>query len=106
MLTHMLPWKLYDIPNTCGPDWTTCATFDFERDVAIPITASNVKERSETLVRMYKGKAKLFRHNSVLIPLGDDFKYKTPDMTRTIMTQYEMLFKHINSDDNLGVNVS
>ena len=55
---------------------------------------------------MYKEKAKMFRHNSVLIPLGDDFKYKNPEITRKMMTQYEMLFKHINSDDSLGVNVS
>lgn len=56
---------------------------------------------------MYKEKAKLFRHNSVLIPLGDDFKYKNPDITRKMMTQYEMLFKYINSNQReLGVNVS
>jgi alpha-mannosidase II len=55
---------------------------------------------------MYKEKAKLFRHNSVLIPLGDDFKYKNPDITRKVMTQYEKLFKYINSDPSLGVNVS
>ena len=53
MLTHMFPWKLYDIPNTCGPDWSVCEKFDFERDVAIPITFSNVKERSETLVSIF-----------------------------------------------------
>lgn len=124
MLTHMLPWKLYDIPNTCGPDWYTCEKFDFERPEAIPITSSNVKARSEVLVSihesslnnrlmnghdcidMYKEKAKLFRHNAVLIPLGDDFKYKNPDITRKMMTQYEMLFEYINSDTSLGVNVS
>jgi alpha-mannosidase II len=55
---------------------------------------------------MYKEKAKLFRHNSVLVPLGDDFKYKTPEVTRKMMTQYEMMFKYINSDKTLGVNVS
>jgi len=105
MLTHMLPWKLYDIPNTCGPDWAICATFDFERDVAISITDANVKERSQTLVKMYKEKASLFRHNAVLIPLGDDFKYKKPDITRKMMTEYEKMFKYINSHKELGVTI-
>lgn len=55
---------------------------------------------------MYKQKAELFRHNSLLIPLGDDFKYKTADMTRKIMSQYEMLFNFINNNAYLGVEVS
>jgi hypothetical protein len=36
MMTHMLAYPLYDIPNTCGPDWHVCASFDFERPVSIP----------------------------------------------------------------------
>jgi alpha-mannosidase II len=41
MMTHMFPYPLYDIPNTCGPDWDVCASFDFERSVAIPSTVVN-----------------------------------------------------------------
>lgn len=105
ILTHMLAWNYYDIPNTCGPDWDTCASFDFERPVAVTITSANVKERSELLVSMYKQKAKLFNHNILLIPLGDDFKYKTYDMTNRMFTQYEMMFEYINSHKELGVNI-
>lgn len=111
MLAHMFPWKLYDIPNTCGPSWEVCVEFDFERDEprfqprAVMITPNNVKERSEILIGMYKEKAKLFRHNSLLMPLGDDFKYKTAEVTRKVMTNYEMLFDYINQDKSLGVEI-
>eukprot|EP01112_Ceratiomyxa_fruticulosa_P009601 TRINITY_DN2513_c0_g1_i1.p1 TRINITY_DN2513_c0_g1~~TRINITY_DN2513_c0_g1_i1.p1 ORF type:complete len:1175 (-),score=244.78 TRINITY_DN2513_c0_g1_i1:43-3567(-) len=105
MFTHMFPWKLYDIPNTCGPDWDLCAQFDFERDVSIKITESNVAERSRALIGQYKQKAAFFKHNHLLVPLGDDFKYKTLDMTVKIMDQYQFLMDYINSDRSLNVNI-
>lgn len=117
MFTHLFAYPLYDIPNTCGPGWDTCATFDFERPVSIPITRENVAERSRTLLGQYKQKAELFRHNHLLIPLGiflvfmqlsilgDDFKYKTLEMTNKIFENYQKLFDHINSDASFGVHI-
>ena len=98
MLTHMLAYKLYDIPNTCGPDWDVCAEFDFERPVSKEITANNVLERSKTLMDQYRKKAKAFSHNNVLIPLGDDFKYKDIHSTRKMMENYERIFEYVNKN--------
>ena len=100
MFTHMLAYPLYDIPNTCGPDWDTCAEFDFERPQAKQITESNIEERAKTLLHQYRSKAIHFRHNNVLIPLGDDFKYKTLDMTLDMFTNYQKLFDYINGNPN------
>lgn len=105
MMTHMLAYPLYDIPNTCGPDWDTCASFDFERDVATQITTQNVKKRSTDLLNQYKQKAANFQHNILLVPLGDDFKYKTLTMTTKIWDNYQMLFDHINSDPSTNVEI-
>lgn len=105
ILTHMLAYPLYDIPNTCGPSWDVCATFDFERDVAIRITSANVKERAETLLGQYREKAKGFKHNNLLIPLGDDFKYKTAKMTEDMFTNYDSLFKYINNEPSLKTHI-
>ena len=105
MLTHMLAYKLYDIPNTCGPDWDVCATFDFERPVAPPITDSNVAERSLTLLDQYRKKHLAFSHNNLLVPLGDDFKYKTLPMTEKIMDNYARLFAYLNADASLKVRI-
>jgi hypothetical protein len=43
LFTHTFAYKLYDIPNTCGPSWDICATFDFERPVSQIITPQNVR---------------------------------------------------------------
>jgi alpha-mannosidase II len=101
----MLAYPLYDIPNTCGPDWDTCAEFDFERPVSKAITDNNIKERATTLLNQYRLKSDNFRHNNVLIPLGDDFKYKTIDMTREIFTSYQRLFDYMNSHPEMEVNI-
>jgi len=29
ILAHTLPYKLYDIPNTCGPSYTICRSVGF-----------------------------------------------------------------------------
>lgn len=105
MMTHMFPFPLYDIPNTCGPNWDLCAEFDFERPVAKPITTQNVRERAQALLGQYREKAAHFKHNNVLIPLGDDFKYKTLDMTNKIFSQYQLLFDEMNSVSEWKVNI-
>ena len=105
MLTHMLAYKLYDIPNTCGPDWDVCATFDFERPVSKAITASNVEERAKTLLDQYRKKHKAFSHNNLLVPLGDDFKYKNIDITRKMMDSYQKMFDYINSQPSLKAKI-
>jgi len=85
MFCHMMPFYSYDIPHTCGPDPKVCCQFDFKRmppyrmtcPWKIPpqrITDSNVEKKASILLEQYRKKAMLFRHNSVLIPLGNEIE--------------------------------
>jgi hypothetical protein len=48
----------------------------------------------------------LNRHNKLLIPLGDDFKYKNLEMITHIFTNYERLFTYINENyDQYRINI-
>eukprot|EP01119_Soliformovum_irregulare_P017333 TRINITY_DN5131_c0_g1_i1.p1 TRINITY_DN5131_c0_g1~~TRINITY_DN5131_c0_g1_i1.p1 ORF type:complete len:1043 (-),score=336.35 TRINITY_DN5131_c0_g1_i1:28-3156(-) len=105
LFVHLFPFPLYDIPNTCGPDWGVCAEFDFERPVAKPITDQNVKERAGVLADQYRKKAQSFDHNNLLVPLGDDFKYKNLQTITTMFTNYEKLMDFINSDSSMKMHV-
>ncbi|KAJ4826443.1 hypothetical protein Tsubulata_013635 [Turnera subulata] len=114
IFAHMMPFYSYDIPHTCGPDPAICCQFDFARMRSFlyemcpwhkqPVETSdeNVKERALKLLDQYRKKSTLFRTNTVLIPLGDDFRYIDIDEAEGQFLNYQKLFDYINSNPSLN----
>lgn len=107
-----MPFYSYDIPHTCGPDPKICCQFDFKRlpgyGLSCPwgvaphvITESNVAARAEMIVDQWRKKSVLYKTRSVLIPLGDDFRYSQSKEWEAQMTNYEQLFDYINNNMNV-----
>ena len=105
IFTHMMPFYSYDGPHTCGPDPSVCCQFDFARisgyggcpwhKPSVPITDSNVAERSKLWLDQVYKKAMLYRGKHVLVPVGDDFRYQTMDEAHKQFTNYQRMFDWI-----------
>lgn len=118
IFTHMMPFYSYDAPHSCGPDPSICCQFDFARiggrgwnygpcpwrKSPIIIDKNNVGERAMLLLDQYRKKSRLYAHNVVLVPLGDDFRYQTAAETERQFENYQRLFDYMNTLD--GVHVS
>ncbi|CAN1322226.1 Alpha-mannosidase 2 [Linum perenne] len=114
ILVHMMPFYSYDIPHTCGPEPAICCQFDFARVPGFfyelcpwhknpeETTPENVHERTALLLDQYRKKSVLYRTNTLLIPLGDDFRYFSVDEAEAQFRNYQLLFDHINSDPSLN----
>ncbi|CAF0850007.1 unnamed protein product [Brachionus calyciflorus] len=119
ILTHLTPFVLYDVPNTCGPDPKVCCQFDFIRlsqgvncnSGLNPqaITDSNLDERAKLLLDQYRKKSQLYgnknHHNLVLIPVGDDFMYRNMRDSLSQFENYEKLMKYLNEKEEFNVNI-
>nr|CAD2188123.1 unnamed protein product [Meloidogyne enterolobii] len=114
IITHMFPFYSYDAPHSCGPDPKICCQFDFRRlrglltcpwgVDASPITPTNVEERAQLLADQYRKKAQLYGFNTILVPLGDDFRYDIEREWREQYTNYKKLFDYINSKSEWNIN--
>ncbi|KAI6186000.1 Glycoside hydrolase and Glycosyl hydrolases 38 domain containing protein [Aphelenchoides besseyi] len=111
--THMFPFYSYDIPHTCGPDPAICCTFDFKRlnSIGCPwrkapqrINDRNVAVKAEVLADQYRKKAQLYKMNTLLVPLGDDFRYDTDVEWEDQYTNYKQLFDYMNSKSELNIH--
>ena len=116
MMTHMMPFYSYDVPHTCGPDPKICCQFDFKRlpgnGVTCPwniapktITEQNVAERAKTLLDQYRKKSQLFKTNTVLAPLGDDFRFDSAIEWDLQYQNYEKIMDYINNSPELNAEV-
>lgn len=117
IFTHVLPYYSYEIPYSCGPDPKICCQFDFNRLLGNEnsckrgiqptiITESNVAQKSLILIDQLKKKSSLYRTNVLLYPLGDDFYYTNSTNLQLQYSNYQKLFDYMNSNLDLGVQVS
>ena len=76
--------SIFSIKGSCGPQSQTCLQYNFALvpghyteyvGRTIPITKSNIQERSENILEQWGKTGSLYPHNVVLVPLGDDFTY-------------------------------
>jgi alpha-mannosidase II len=105
----------YAASFTCGPDPKICCQFDFKKlrehcdtggPQPVPITSENTKERSLLLADQYRKKAQIYKENVILVPLGDDFRYMDKEEWEDQYQNYKKLFKSINDNRELNINVS
>ncbi|GAB4827460.1 Alpha-mannosidase 2x [Ancistrocladus abbreviatus] len=114
IFVHMMPFYSYDIPHTCGPEPAICCQFDFARmrgfiyelcpwrENPVETNQENVQERAGKLLDQYRKKSTLYRTNTLLVPLGDDFRYVSIDEAEAQFRNYQMLFDYINSNPSLN----
>ncbi|KAA8530284.1 hypothetical protein F0562_004993 [Nyssa sinensis] len=114
IFVHMMPFYSYDIPHTCGPEPAVCCQFDFARmhgfsyercpwgEHPVEIDQENVKERALKLLDQYRKKSTLYRTSTLLVPLGDDFRYVSIDEAEAQFRNYQLLFDYINSNPSLN----
>lgn len=105
MITHNMPFDIYSIKHSCGPDPYICLNFDFRKvpgeytEYSIKaqfITDENVEAKATLLMEQYTRTASLYKHNVALIPLGDDFRYnRDPEMGQQY-TNYKKLMDYVN----------
>lgn len=114
IFVHMMPFYSYDVPHTCGPEPAICCQFDFARmrgfmyelcpwgQHPVETNQENVQERALKLLDQYKKKSTLYRTNTLLVPLGDDFRYISIDEAEAQFRNYQLLFDYINSNPSLN----
>jgi alpha-mannosidase II len=69
--------------------------FDFENHGVLGVSSSNVAERAKEFVAEMKKRASHYRTNHILVPFGDDFKFKDANRQFGNMDQ---LIEYINNN--------
>ncbi|EAL68302.1 hypothetical protein DDB_G0278259 [Dictyostelium discoideum AX4] len=108
IFTHVLdhhynsPYLIY--PNASNPNQSLTTGFDFESDPTQnpPINQSNIYERAAVFVEIMQQRSQLYRHNNLLIPFGNDFRFQNASLEFDNM---DKLITYINSNSSWGVTI-
>ena len=109
---HVMPYMLYSIKFTCGPNKYVCLLFDFRN---IPneysesrsktITEENIEKQAKYLYEQYRKKSFLYKYNTILVPLGDDFRYDYEVEWDQQYKNYAALMNYMNNKKEWKITV-
>ncbi|XP_045167859.2 alpha-mannosidase 2-like [Mercenaria mercenaria] len=106
ILCHIMPYVYYGMQYTCGPDKQICAMYDYgkpkslkEQPTGREITKQNIATQAKYLYEQYKMKAGLYKYNTVLVPVGDDFRFDTSLEWDTHYHNYKKVMDYINNQN-------
>ncbi|XP_052766957.1 alpha-mannosidase 2-like isoform X2 [Mya arenaria] len=109
---HCMPYEVYSLKSNCGPDRKICERFDFQHVEGVfyekinpEIDNINVVNLSRLLYEQYRMKSSLFKHNTVLVPLGDDFRYDHMNEWDQQYVNYKKLMEYMNSKPEWKIHV-
>lgn len=112
MLCHIMPYIYYGAQHACGPNKQICAMYDygipksiFEQPTGKEVTDSNIELQAKYLFEQYRLKAGLFRYNTLLVPLGDDFRFDTPEEWDLHYDNYKKIIDYINNKPEWNMTV-
>ena len=112
MLCHIMPYMFYGLHYTCGPSKQVCAMYDYgqsrvknENFTGKIVTDENIQTQARFLYEQYKLKASLFKYKTILVPIGDDFRYDKAPEWDLHYNNYKKLMKYINSRKDWNMHV-
>lgn len=109
---HVMPYLTYSLQNTCGPNSFVCIMYDFkhvagrmEYNHVKPITDENIEKKSQALYEQYRLKAGLYKHNTILVPLGDDFRFNEIEEWDQQYENYKKLMSYMENQTDWKITV-
>lgn len=95
LLMHNMPFDMYFVDSSCGPNVQECKPYDFRW---FPILRdSNLQEYADDLLAQYEKSASLYSHNTFLAIVGGDFRYDTA-FEFDSQYNYKKLIDYVNSN--------
>lgn len=112
ILCHVMPYMLYSIKFSCGPNRFICLLFDFRQvpgeisdTRAQSITESNVEKFSEYLYKQFRQKSYFYKFNTILVPIGDDFRFDKELEWDQHYGNFSILMKYMNGRKDWNIKV-
>ncbi|XP_071128530.1 alpha-mannosidase 2-like [Mytilus edulis] len=116
IMCHVEPFTLYNIECSCGPDTEICKVLDFSSVGSFPDNdqpinfgknrrAQNFEDFAELVVGQYKQKAALYKHNVILMPHGDDFRYIESYDFQTNYENMKRLMDYVNKKSEWNIKM-
>lgn len=112
ILCHVMPYVYYGMQYTCGPDRKICAMYDYGRPKSIQdeptgreVTEKNIAVQAKYLYEQYRMKAGLYKYNTILVPVGDDFRFDTSHEWDMHYKNYRKVMDYINSKVDWDMNI-
>ncbi|PAA65469.1 hypothetical protein BOX15_Mlig012372g2, partial [Macrostomum lignano] len=112
LLTSVLPFMLYQIKYSCGPNPSFCLYFDFRNidgelseSLGTNVDPKNVNRLSDMLFQQLEAKSKFYRHNVLMMPLGDDFRWDREEEWNQQYNNYKKLMDYMNSQSSMNVEI-